>query len=461
MQIEQGRLSPLRSGAFRFALLFAAVFAVASAFLLLTVQRQIGKYAAEATDGMLRAEAAILAGEYRQMGLSGLTDALERHRNAGGEAQFSYLLLDAKGRKIAGNLPASVNGIGLGEIRTPAELGEGTEETDTLKRLGTRLPDGLQLVVATDTFDIRNLGTRLTWFTLWCGVGIAVFALIGGYLVGGLFLRRLDRVNAAVGRIMEGSGERLPTIGMGPEFDRLSSNLNRMLERNTALMDGLRQVSTDIAHDLRTPLTRLRQQLEDTRDAVEAGPGRAAIDDALAQTEDLLSIFQALLRIGTIEGGVGRKRFAPVDLTEVMNRVHLAYQPVAEDRGQFLTAELEHAATISGDGELLAQLFTNVVENALMHTPQGTRVIMRVATTPAGVISEIEDDGPGIPPREHGNVLRRFYRLDSSRNTPGAGLGLALVSAIAALHDAELSLVDKQPGLMVRLTFPPARSVEY
>eukprot|EP01037_Dinobryon_pediforme_P022467 gene22467-23640_t len=239
----------------------------------------------------------------------------------------------------------------------------------------------------------------------------------------------------------------------GREFDLLSANLNRMLDRIEALLDGLRQVSTDIAHDLRTPLTRLRQQLEATREAGEAGVYEAGIDAAIAQTDEILAIFRALLRIGTLDGGDGRQHFTPVDLSEVLERVVVAHQPVAEDAGKTLSADIATGLCVAGDAELLAQLFTNLIDNAIRHTPPGSQIVGRLARVEADVVAEISDTGPGIPANERARVLTRFYRLDRSRNLPGAGLGMALVAAIASLHRAPLALLDNAPGLRVRLSF--------
>ena len=458
MAVERFQGSVLRSGTFRFAVLFAAVFAIGSLLVLLTVENQIGRYAVEATGGTLRSEATILASEYRSLGLSGLTDAIERHSAAAKEPQFRYLLLDKAGQRRAGDLPPNATLEGWGSLEVP-QIEKGETGFERFKTLAVALPDGLHLVVATDTFDVRELTDRLTRFTLACGVGITLFALIGGYFVGGLFVRRLDRVNSSVDRIMAGAmSERLPAIGMGPEFDQLSHNLNSMLDRISGLMEGLRQVSTDIAHDLRTPLTRLRQQLEESHDLGSVEAYEARIDTAIEQTDELLTIFRALLRIGALEGGSGRDRFATVDLTEVMDRVHQAYQPVAEDAGKDLIADHERAVSVQGDAELLAQLLTNLIENAIKHTPVGTRILTRLARTSAGVLIEVSDNGPGVPPDQRDKVLTRFYRLDASRTTPGAGLGLALVEAIAGLHQATLTLDDNRPGLSIRLLFENDRA---
>ncbi|WP_157216420.1 sensor histidine kinase [Flavisphingomonas formosensis] len=456
MRIERSRQSVLRSGAFRFALLFAAVFAIGSLLLLIAVERQIGRYAIEATDQSLRAEAGNLAAEYRAHGRQGLIDAIHRHAALGKDAPFHYLLVDTLGTRIAGDLPVDTPIDGWGTVPVDEHRHRGSRPYfETFKTLATHLPQGLRLVVATDTFDVQELTDRLGRFTLACGIGITLFALVGGYFVGGLFVRRLDRVNGSVDRIMAGAlAERLPAIGISPEFDQLSRNLNLMLHRIGNLMEGLRQVSTDIAHDLRTPLTRLRQQLEETRGMADPAAYEAGIDTAIEQVDEILRIFRALLRIGTLEGGAGRERLAEVDLSEVMDRVHLACQPVAEDAGKTLFAQHAPGVTVRGDGELLAQLFINLIENALVHTPAGTRITTRLARTGHGILAEVADDGPGVPDDMREKILQRFYRLDRSRSSPGAGLGLSLVSAIAALHGAALTLADNRPGLRVSLAFP-------
>lgn len=319
----------------------------------------------------------------------------------------------------------------------------------------TNLPGGLVLVVATDSFDVQDLRDQLGRFTLISGLAIAALAVLGGFLVGGAFLKRLHGVNLAIERIIAGDrSERLPMIGFGPEFDDLAFNLNRMLDRNAAAMEALRQVSTDIAHDLRTPLTRLHQRLERM---LATGGDRVGIEEALTQTDALLTTFQALLRIGTLEGGVGRQRFTTIDLSEVMDRVCQAYVPVVEDAGQTLMAEHLPDVFVLGDAELLAQLVTNLIENAIVHTPPGTRIVSRLRFVDGAPVAEICDDGPGIPAEEREKVFRRFYRRDASRSTDGAGLGLALVSAVSALHQAACSIPDADGGLCVRIEFPPSR----
>lgn len=451
MQARSPILAAFRSAAFRFALMLAVVVALGAGALLLVVERQMGYYAQEASDGMLRAEASVLASEYAELGLSGLTDAIARHRGSDADPPYRYLLIDRTGQRLAGDLPLRAAQDDQGVVTVPEDF-DGTRRFEHLAARQTRLPNGLMLVVATDSFDVLQLRHRLERFTMWSGLAIAAFALIGGYLVGRIFLRRLATVNRTIDRIVDGErAERLPMIGFGPEFDDLTRNLNRMLDRNAAAMDALRQVSTDIAHDLRTPLTRLHQRLERMQ-AASIGD-LENIDAAVEQTNGLLATFEALLRISSIEGGVGRRRFALVDLSELLDRIHAAYAPVVEDSGQTFIAQHLAGVTVFGDVDLLAQLFTNLVENAIVHTPSGTRIVSCLRVDGTRAIVEICDTGPGIPPEEREKVFQRFYRRDASRNTEGAGLGLALVAAIANLHQADCVIPESVEGLCVRLVF--------
>ena len=447
----------LRSGAFRFALLFAGVFALGSTLLLLVVDHGLAAYARDATVGSLQREAGILKGDDRSAGRAALIENVALDGRAGNDRPFHYLLVDPEGRRLAGALPMSAARRGLGTVTVTDAPSPGDQAADieVMTTYGLALDDGALLVVGTDTYDIEELRSRLVMFTALGGLTVTFLALLGGYFVGGLFLRRLDEVNGAVDRIMAGDlAERLPAIGLAPEFDQLSGNLNVMLDRIGMLMDGLRQVSTDIAHDLRTPLTRLRQQLESLNGAQSLADYQAGIAVASAQTDEILAIFRALLRIGTIEGGQGHQRFGAIDLTEVMDRVALAYQPVAEDAGKLLTLVHAPDVAIIGDAELIAQMFTNLIENAIGHTPEGARITSALTVVDGHAVACIVDDGPGVPKAERQRILTRFYRLDPSRGGAGAGLGLALVAAIASLHSAELSIGDNAPGLTVSVRFP-------
>ena len=444
------------SGAFRFALLVTGIFGLGSFVLLMGVEREVSHFENNAAVSGLQSETIILLREMSAGGLPQLMEAIERRQTPTVDQQYRYLVVDTNGRRIAGNLPMEAAHIGWGTVQfldphaPPGEEGK----TETLRTLGTRLPDGKLLAVATDIFDFFKLRAALHSLELTSAIVITILALLGGYLTGMIFLRRLERVNEAVGRIMIGSlSERLPPIGMAPEFDHLSQNLNLMLDRISALMEGLRQVSTDIAHDLRTPITRLRQMLETMQDATSVEEYRDAAELALTQTDEIMDMFKALLRIGVIEAGEARQLFTRVDLAEIAERVAQIYQPMAEDGGRNFETNFEPAWLV-GDPELLAQALANLIDNAIKYTPEGALVRVEVVCVDGVCQVIVSDDGPGIPPGERTKVLRRFYRIDTSRSAPGAGLGLSLVDVIVGLHDATLQLESNHPGLLVRLSFP-------
>ena len=220
------------------------------------------------------------------------------------------------------------------------------------------------------------------------------------------------------------------------------------------LMEGLKQVSNDIAHDLRTPLSRLKQRLEEVRsEANSIEEYKEAVDQAIQDADIALSTFGALLRIAQIESGTRRANFSDVDLSSLLANLATTYSAVAEDMGKTLVSSIEPNIHVRGDRELLTQLFVNLIENALRHTPSGATVSISLALREGGPIAEVSDTGPGIPESERANVFKRFYRLDRSRSTPGAGLGLALVAAVAELHTARIELLDNEPGLKVAVNF--------
>jgi signal transduction histidine kinase len=243
---------------------------------------------------------------------------------------------------------------------------------------------------------------------------------------------------------------RVPVRGSNDEVDQLVTSLNEMLDRIQNLMDGLRQVTGDIAHDLRTPLGRLRQRLEDAREhATTTGEYAEATDAAIDEADTLLEIFSALLRIAQIEAQAQKSAFAEFDLSDVMRSLGEVYAPAAEDAERKLDVSIADGVTLTGDRQLIAQMVSNLVENALNHTPAGSTVRLALTKTDAGFAIEVADNGPGIPEAEREKVFDRFYRLDRSRTTAGSGLGLALVRAIATLHGLSIQLADARPGLRV------------
>jgi signal transduction histidine kinase len=265
--------------------------------------------------------------------------------------------------------------------------------------------------------------------------------------IGRSVARRAAAMEAALAAVQGGDlDRRLAVRTGGDEFDRLALRINATLDRLQALMAALREVTDDIAHDLRTPLTRLRQRLDDAARV----PSAAAIEAAQAEADRLLEIFAALLRIAQVESGTQRAGFATVDLSAIAESVAEVYAPAAEERGQVLASDIEPGVSITGDPAMLTQMLANLVENAIRHGRAEGRVSLGVSA--AGIT--IADDGPGIPEADREKVFHRFHRLDAARSTPGSGLGLALVRAVAELHGITIALEDAAPGLRVRLTLP-------
>jgi signal transduction histidine kinase len=432
------------------AILFAIVWFVTSHSMLAQIAANVQR------------EAISLADEYRATGAAAAGALIERRLQRGGLAY--YLLQGRNGVWIAGNIAPVSPVLGPLDLRVRL-LSRGAGGNDW-EVADLREAIGYGVLVGDGTFvlageDVRRLEAArraiLTAFAAGGGMSV-ILAILGGLVLSRGFLRRVETVNETARMIMAGQLEaRAPVRENGDELDRLAANLNAMLNRIQALMENLKQVSSDIAHDLRTPLARLRQNLESARATAQtAEEFRASTDAAIGETEALLDTFSALLRIAQVESGSRKSGFTTVDLSELFEFVATTFAAVAEDHGQTLVSEIEVGAMTSGDRELLLQLATNLVENAIRHTPKGTAIELRLRRRQGEIIAHVADNGPGIPAEERAKVLRRFYRLESSRTTPGSGLGLALVAAVAELHGARVHLLDHAPGLVVEVRFPKA-----
>ncbi|MDA7949214.1 MAG: HAMP domain-containing histidine kinase [Hyphomicrobiaceae bacterium] len=287
-----------------------------------------------------------------------------------------------------------------------------------------------------------------------------LITLAGGIWLGRRAQARIQTIDAALDAFAYGKlDQRIPLSDAGDDLDRVSAHINRTFDRITALISSMRQISADIAHDLKTPISHLKQRLETVRStATTVKDYRKALDDATGDIDSIVETFEALLRIAQIEAGARKARFRLVDLKDVLANIVDAYEHVAEDAGFGFSADLkvDGSTEVNGDPELLTQLFANILENSLRHCPSGTDIHIELSSRGDGLVVRISDKGPGIPEEERENVLRRLYRLEKSRTTPGSGLGLSLVSAIAELHDAELRLSDADPGLCVTVRFPKA-----
>ncbi len=396
-------------------------------------------------DAAIAADLQDYLGDYGALGPGGFVVSIAAQARRRGAL---VLLRTAAGTPIAGALAEAPPGLrGFATVRAA----DGRD----LRLLGAGLPGGLQLVVGADLAPVRRAAAALTGALPVAGALAAAAALLLGWIAARRLERRLAVVSAAAADVVAGNlSRRLPLAGRGDEFDRLAAAVNAMLVRIETLVDGLQMTTTSIAHDLRSPLFRLRQQLE----AAVARPREPAADAAtldagLAELDGVLATFSALLRIARAEAGLKGGGFAGLDLSALVQDLAETYAAVAEEAGQALHAEIAAGVHVEGDAALLRQALANLVENALTHGGPGVACSIRLGGGDT-VVLEVSDNGPGIPAGERARVLERFYRLDRSRNTPGTGLGLALVAAVAKLHGAALSLDDAVPGLRVTLAFP-------
>lgn len=293
---------------------------------------------------------------------------------------------------------------------------------------------------------------------IWGLAAMAVLAVLGSYLMAGSIAGRLEQINRISQDIRHGDLSRRMPQGPGrDEFDRLAGNLNRMLDQIQSLMEGVRSVSDAIAHDLRTPLARLRTRLERLRKAPQ-GELEAGVEQSIAETDSMLATFNALLSIAQLEAGSRRTDFADVDLQALMVDIVDLYEPVASDKNIDLRLEQIAAVSLQGDRNLLFQAISNLVDNAVKYTPEGGSVQLELLRRGQGPRLVVGDSGPGIPAGERGRVFERFYRLDAHRDSAGNGLGLTLVAAVAKLHDSRLELRDNDPGLQVVWDLPRGRN---
>lgn len=449
----------LRSSTLRLSIIHMAAFGLSVLVLLWFIYSSTAGFMERQTDETINAEIQGLAEQYSQLGLTGLIRVIKSRVAKDKAGSSSYLLTDWKFNPLAGN---------IGEWPKFKDTGSGwfdatLEDTENFEPRRVRmryflLPGNFHLVVGRDVSE-RVKVERLIMDALVWGLGITVvLGGAGGLLTSRWMLKRIDVINKASREIMHGElTRRIPTRGAGDEFDRLAENLNAMLDQISRLMDGVRQVSNNIAHDLRGPLNRIRSGLEmslaRTRSPEEY---QAVLEQTIAEIDNLLQTFNALLTIAQAESGARRQDFTDVDLTGLAADVAELYEPLAEEKDIAFRTVLAPGVTAPGNRHLLSQALANLLDNAVKYTPAGGVITLALAATPAGAQLTVADNGPGIPAEHRDLVLERFTRLESSRNTPGSGLGLSLVKAAAQLHQADLALADNAPGLRVTLVFPAA-----
>jgi signal transduction histidine kinase len=437
----------IRSAAYRIAALSSLAYAAATLALGGAVYYAAHQGLRQQFDDRIALETGALVDGYRREGVAELRDLIARRDASGGASDLRYALYATDGRRLAGNYLGARPDPGLRTLSIRSVDGDEDQE----RVLATPLDHGERLVVAAD-WDALEDNDQLILSLLGAAcLAVAAIGVIGAWLLGAYLRRRLSAISFGAEAIMAGElDQRIAISPRGDEFDRLSGVLNAMLDRIGALLDNLRQVSSEIAHDLRTPLTHLRNQLEA---GMQGDDAAETLERAIAQADELLALFSAILRLSEIESGQLAALFTPVDLTAVVTDIGESYAPAIEDRRRGFVCEIDSIAPILGDRELLAQAVVNLLDNAQTHTPEWSEIRLSLNEQAGVVRLTVADDGPGVPLRDQTRITQRFVRLEASRTRPGHGLGLSLVAAIARVHRARLRIADNEPGLSVTIEF--------
>ena len=454
------RFKLFKTSTFRLATLYLAFFVVSVGTLLGYVYWNTTVLLQRQTDATIRAEVLAFSDQFELAGLAGVTETVQRRsRNDVGAV---YLLTDARGQNIAGNLPGrpamandpdrwSSNSF----VEFPVDaLTDGSTGRLLVRAYHTNFGDGTELIAGRDVQEPKQF-QEIIKKTLYGALAMAiVMGLGGGLLMSHDFLQRVDAITEASRTIMGGNmAERMPVAGTGDELDRLALALNEMLDQIERLMAGMKEVSSNVAHDLRTPLSRIKANVESALRSGVKDEYRAALEKTVEESDRLLHVFSALLSIARAESGHSRAGLEFVDAKIILSDVAELYEPIAEEQGGQLTVEIDGELNVRADRQLLAQAVSNLVDNALKYAGSAE---ITVAGKAAGgmVVISVGDHGQGIAPEDRTRVIERFVRLDSSRSLPGNGLGLSLVAGVMKLHGGSLILEDNHPGLLAKLVLP-------
>lgn len=463
-----------RTTTFKLTLVYLTVFALFAAFLLGYFALNTRRLITEQITETVNAEITGLAEQYRIGGIRRLVVAVDARARRPGSSL--YLVTTFNGDSLAGNVTALAPGIldnpGWTETayrRLDEPESSNRPEHDALVRV-FQLPGGFRLLVGRDLEERERLYRIVLAAGRWSVAIVIVLGLGGGLFVSRRVLARVDAMTETTKVIMDGNlGGRLPLAGTNDEIDRLAQNLNAMLERIEALMQGLKEVSDNIAHDLKTPLTRLRNRAEQAlRTAHDEAEYRAALEGTIEESDGLIRTFNALLMIARAESGQARDDMEEFDAAEVANDVGELYEPLAEEKGIALKIEADQPARVNGNRELISQALANLVDNAIKYvepqtpSPNGVapEIVVRALNSGDRILLTVADTGPGIPKADRAHVVERFVRLEQSRSKPGSGLGLSLAAAVARLHGGELTLEDNQPGLKSIIALPRGGPVQ-
>ena len=451
------RIRLLRTTSFRLAALYLGLFSasalVLGAFVYLSVRHEI----LTDFDERIAEESDALKNAFADGGRDRLAEIIDARGSSG--AGFAYGLVGPNGKPIAGDLRLPRSGAATdGWIEAQeAEADEPPEsKPEVIRSLITRLGDGSSLLVGDERRRSDTILSGVLTAFAWAVAATLALGTIGGLWLSAQFLGRIDTMRRTARRLMDGDwSRRIPLGRTDDDLTALARTFNRLFDRIEKLLLANKQVSADIAHDLRKPLAGVLRRLEGARDAPSPGAARASIDAAVGDVESVLETFNALLRIGQVEAGARRAAFVPLDLADVAHEVAETFAPAAEDEGKTLVQRLDAPLPVSGDRELLVQMIANLIDNALRHTLPGVRIEVGGERTPAGIALSVADDGPGVAAGEMTAIFQRFHRSGDPTRAPGNGLGLALVAAIADLHGLACRASDNRPGLRVTVATAP------
>ena len=449
----------LRSSTFKQALLAIVVFGAFMIALLGYVYFSTASFIRSQSDRFIAAEYAILQKAYESGGRDGLI-ALIKQRVANRPIKGGiYLLADPSFVPMAGNLkiwPSTLQGSeGWNTFSAPMSQPD-TPSQPLFRATFETFPDGTHLLVGQEIDDINKFAEGIKAALMWVGVLIFVLAGMSSVLITRRTVGRIEAINSTSRAIMEsGLDRRIPLRGTHDEWDQVAESLNLMLDRIEILMGEVIQVTDNVAHDLRTPLTRMRGRLEQAYHRQrDSDDDQSLISDTIADLDAVLRIFSSLTRISQIEAKVQKSAFRTVNLTEIGSEIVELFDAASEENGGHLSLVGNQPVLVTGDKDLLFDALANLVDNAIKHGRAAGRVVVEISNTDGEAVISVADDGPGIPANEYQNVLKRFYRLERSRHTPGNGLGLSLVEAVARLHTARIEMLDNLPGLKIQLRFP-------
>jgi signal transduction histidine kinase len=450
----------LTSSTFKQALIAIATFGVIAMAVFGYVYWSTSSYVRSRSDRAILAEYSTLQGAYQRSGRDGLIAVIEQRIADAGFADHAYLLVDRSLNPLGGNLKAWPSTVaaanGWTEFRGSEPL-PGAKNPPLVRAMLATFASGDRLLVGKDISDIDSFTGRIETAVILSVALMFLIAAVASILVTRRTVGRIESINATSRAIMlSGLDKRIPLRGTHDEWDRVAENLNLMLERIETLMAEVKQVSDSVAHDLRTPLTRMRGRLEKAYHSPRVGEDdQTLIGDTIADLDAVLRIFSSLIRIAQIETQARKGAFRTVNLVEVADEVVELYDAAAEQDGTRLTVIGDREVLVTGDRDLIFDAIANLVDNAIKHGRAGGRVVVSNERIHGQPTISIADDGPGIPAEEHERVFKRFYRLEQNRYTPGNGLGLSLVAAVARLHGARIEMVSNSPGLKLRLCFLP------